>query len=174
MSNKQVLEDGLKKAREIALKHIEQCLMKACEQLVDDAVRLYKSPIGPFTGNTITSYAIGLFMDGNFTYYYSNDGIKSPVRKKLRKGEKAYLEPDWMGGDRAFTGRIDTDGGYGQDYSYNFLRTYQSKVKSGIELVMCSGTEYSTYIETKMGGNVLSNTLKNAKGILMNNFKPMK
>lgn len=171
MINEQVLDKGLKMAREIALEHIKKCLEDSCDELVNHAVANYKSPIGAFTGNTITSYAIGLYLDGNFSYYYSSDGIKLPVRVKLKKGEKAILSPDWGGKTRAFTGRVDTDGGYGERYSYNFLSTYKSKTK-GIELVMCSGTEYSTYIENAMNGNVLTNTFKNAIGML-NNFKPM-
>ncbi|MGJ7024917.1 hypothetical protein [Petrimonas sulfuriphila] len=172
MTNEKTLTDGLKKAREIALGHVRKCLEDACDKLVDHAVQSYKSPIGAFTGNTITSYAIGLYLDGDFVYYYSNDGIKPPVRVKLKKGEKTILSPDWGGRTREFTGITDTDGGYGEDYSKRFLGAYSSKVK-GMELVMCSGTEYSTYIETVMKGNVLTDTFKNASTILEKNFKPM-
>jgi len=173
MTNEQTLDSGLKKARELAAKHIQQCLEDSCDELVNDAVQSYKSPIGAFTGNTITSYAIGLYIDGDFTYYYANDGIKPPVRAKLKKGERAILEPDWEGRTRSFTGIVDTDGGYGERFSFNFLSSYKSKVK-GMELVMCSGTEYSTYIETTMKGNVLTDTFKKAQSILQTNFKPMK
>lgn len=172
MTNEEALTKGLKKAREMALEHIRKSLEDSCDELVNHAVANYKSPIGPFTGNTITSYAIGLYLDGNFSYYYSNDGIKPPVRVKLRKGERVLLAPDWAGKTREFTGSTDTDDGYGERFSYNFLNTYKSKTK-GIELVMCSGTEYSTYIETVMKGNVLTSTFKNAQSML-NNFKPMK
>lgn len=172
MSNAKTLEEGLKKARKIAFEHVRKCLEDACDDLVDDAVAKYKSPIGPFTGNTITSYAIGLFIDGKFVYYYKNDGIKPPVRVKLKKGERVRLSPTWGGDERSFTGLVDTDGGYGEEFSYKFLQSYKSNTK-GIELVMCSGTEYSTYIENVFGGNVLYDTFKNAKPILMTNFKPM-
>ncbi len=172
MTNEASLTKGLKKARELALEHVKSNLEDICDQLVNHAVINYKSPIGAFTGNTITSYAIGLYLDGKFSYYYSNDGIKPPVRVKLKKGEKVLLSPDWGGRTRAFTGSVDTDGGYGEEFSYKFLQSYQSKTK-GIELVMCSGTEYSSYIETVMKGNVLTSTFKNAKSML-NNFKPMK
>ncbi len=172
MTNEASLTKGLEKAREMALEHIKSNLEDVCDNLVNHAVANYKSPRGAFTGNTITSYAIGLYLDGAFSYYYSNDGIKPPVRVKLKKGEKVLLSPDWSGINREFTGTVDTDGGYGERFSYNFLQSYQSETK-GIELVMCSGTEYSTYIETVLKGNVLTSTYNNAKGML-NNFKPMK
>jgi len=171
MTNEQSLNKGLKKARELALEHIKNCLQDVCDDLVNHAVTNYSSPRGAFTGNTITSYAIGLFLDGEFDYYYANDGIKPPVRVKLRKGERATLSPAWDGTTRSFTGTVDTGGGYGLDYSYKFLQSFKPKTK-GIVLVMCSGTEYSTYIETKMNGNVLTDTFRKASGML-NNFKPM-
>lgn len=170
--NERVLEKGLEKAREIAFNHVRDSLIKSCEALVNDAVSSYKSPIGPFTGNTITSYAIGLFLDGHLSYYYSNDGIKPPVRVKLKKGESARLSPDWGGRSRSFTGAVDTDGGYGEEFSRRFLSSYKA-VKNGMELVMTSGTEYSTYIETAMRGNVLTDTFKKAGDVLRNNLKPM-
>ena len=173
MTNEQVLTKGLLKAKEIAYEHYLDCLRDSCDQLVDDAVASYKSPIGPFTGNTITSYAIGLYLGKDLVYYYSNDGIKQPVRVKLKKGERVELTPDWRGKNRSFSGSVDTDGGYGEDFSQRFLGAYHPK-SNGIELVMTSGTEYSTYIETAMRGNVLTDTFKRAKGILQSNFKPMK
>lgn len=171
MSNAKALEEGLKKAREIAFEHVKQCLMDACDDLVDHAVHA-KYGWQNFTGNTITSYAIGLFIDGKFVYYYSNNGIKPPVRVKLKKGETVFLNPDYDGRSRSFTGIIDTDAGYGEPFSFEFLKSYKSHTK-GIELVMCTGTEYSSYIETVRNGNVLTETFKNAQSILSANFKPM-
>ncbi|MBB4043814.1 hypothetical protein [Bacteroides reticulotermitis] len=172
-NNTQVLNRGFKKAQQIANDYIANQLIKVCEMLVDDAVKRYKSPVGPFTGNTITGYACGVYLNGTLFYYYKNDGIKSPLRGKLKKGESVSLAPDYGGRTRSMTGRINTDGEYGHEHSFKFLRAYNSKVKSGVEIVMCSGTEYSTYIETVLDGNVLTDTFRNAKQILANNIKPM-
>lgn len=175
MDNSKVFDAGIKKARQIVSGYVFDCLAKACEELADDAVRNYRSPIGAFTGNTITSYACGVFVDRALIYYYSNGNkIKAPVRVKLSKGETAYLNPDYEGRSRRFTGKTDTDKGYGEDFSFKFLSRYKSKVKNGFEIVVCSGTEYSTYIENVWHGNVLTDTFERAPKVLSKNFKPMK
>lgn len=175
MDNSKAFDTGIKKARQIIGGHIFDCLTKACEQLTDNAVKNYRSPIGSFTGNTITSYACGLYMNGALSYYYSNGSkMKSPIRVKLTKGETAYLSPDYGGRNRRFTGKTDTDKGFGEDFSFKFLTRYKSKAKNGFEVVVCSGTEYSSYIENVWHGNVLTDTFEHAPKILSNNFKPMK
>lgn len=175
MDNSKAFDAGIKKARQIVNDYIFDSLLKACEQLADDAVKNYRSPIGPFTGNTITSYACGLYVDGVFRYYYGNGNkMESPVRVKLSKGETAYLSPDYGGRNRKLTGTVDTDKGFGEAYSFKYLSRYKSQVGKGFEIVVCSGTEYSSYIENVWHGNVLTDTFERAPKILSNNFKPMK
>ena len=174
MNNEAALDKGLEKARKIAFEHIQKCLEDACDELVRHAQQNYKSPIGSFTGNTITSYSVGLYINGSFVYYYQDDGIKPPVRGKLTKKEgKVELSPDWEGRTRSYYAKVDTDGGYGKDSALDFLNSYKSRTK-GVEIVMCSGTEYSSYIQDVMKGNVLEKTKAEAPSILMSNMKPMK
>nr|DAN25965.1 MAG TPA: hypothetical protein [Caudoviricetes sp.]DAN49066.1 MAG TPA: hypothetical protein [Caudoviricetes sp.] len=175
MDNSKAFDAGIKKAKQIVSGYVFDCLAKVCEQLADDAVKNYRSPIGAFTGNTITGYACGLYVNGALTYYYSNgDKMKSPVRVKLSKGETDYLSPDYGGRNRRFTGTVDTDKGFGKDFSFKYLSRYKSKAKNGFEIVVCSGTEYSSYIENVWHGNVLTDTFERAPNILAKNFKPMK
>lgn len=175
MDNSKAFDAGIKKARKLVKGYISDCLIKVCEDLVEDAIKSYRSPIGPFTGNTITSYACGLYINGSLVYYYSNGRkMKAPVRVKLAKGETAYLAPDYGGKQRRFTGKTDTDKGFGEDFSFKFLRNYKSKSKQGYELVMCDGTEYSSYIENVWHGNVLTNTFEKSRSILSRHFKPMR
>lgn len=171
--NRKELDSGIQLLKKKAYDHLVSCIENSCEELVNDAVSKYKSPIGSFTGNTITSYAIGLFLNGEFVFYYKDDSQKKPVRAKLKNGEWARLNPDYDGRNRSARGNVDTDGGFGSDYSYNFLKSYRPSNNVGIELVMCSGTEYSSYIETVLNGNVLTDTFKSASQVLSSNFKPM-
>ncbi|THC82914.1 hypothetical protein E7X23_24385, partial [Bacteroides fragilis] len=126
------------------------------------------------TGNTITSYACGLFMDGRFSYFVcSGDSMKQPVRVKLTKGE-TFVGVSYDNQNRRFTGTIETDKGYGEASSFDFLKRYKSESRKGFEIVMCTGTEYSTYLENVLNADVLTGTFQRAQNTLFKNFKPMK
>lgn len=172
--------DGFSKAygilRQTVRRHLRAELLRQGQQALQHAVRSYKSPQGPLTGNTITSYCAGIYIDGTlYEIYRHGDGMKAPVRVKLTKGETAPAGfIDWAGNarKRAFTGSVDTDGGYGSDTAVKFLRSYRPGTSDGVSVVICSGTEYSEYIEQRMNGNVMTGTWGAAKSIF-SNFKPI-
>lgn len=172
--NKSLLDAGMKKAGEIVSDFIYNYLVKVCEALVDDAVK-GKRGWSSFTGNTITSYACGLYINGRFSYYYSSgDKMAQPIRVKLTEDEYAYLSPDYDGKNRGLRGTMKTDGDYGEDFSLNFLKSYKPDCNDGFAIVMCTGTEYSTYLENRNNANVLTDTFQKAQNILFSNLKPMK
>lgn len=174
MNNNNLFDAGMKKAGEIVSVFIYDYLVKVCEALVDDAVKK-KRGWSNFTGNTITSYACGLYIDGRFSYYYcSGDNMPQPIRAKLTEDEYAYLSPDYDGKDRGLRGTMKTDGDYGENLSLNFLKTYKPDCNNGFAIVMCTGTEYSTYLENQNNANVLTDTFQKASNILFSNLKPMK
>ena len=150
MNNNNLFDAGMKKAGEIVSVFIYDYLVRVCEALVDDAVKK-KRGWSNFTGNTITSYACGLYIDGRFSYYYcSGDNMPQPIRAKL------------------------TEDDYGENLSLNFLKTYKPDCNNGFAIVMCTGTEYSTYLENRNNANVLTDTFQKASNILFSNLKPMK
>lgn len=173
MDNRKQFDAGIKKIREITSGYIYNYLVKGCEDLVNDAVRGVRGWKN-FTGNTVTSYACGLYVDGALSYYYcSGDSMPQPIRVKLTKGEAVYLSPDYDGRNRGLRGDIQTDGGFGRDTSLSFLKSYNPKVNKGFAIVMCVGTEYAVYLENRANANVLRDTFQRAPGILMSNLKPM-
>ena len=81
-SNEVLFDEGIRKAKELVSGYIFDVLTKCCEELIQDALD-NKSGFRNLTGNTITSYACGLFMDGRFSYFVcSGDSMKQPVRVK--------------------------------------------------------------------------------------------
>ena len=155
-SNEVLFDEGIRKAKELVSGYIFDVLTKCCEELIQDALD-NKSGFRNLTGNTITSYACGLFMDGRFSYFVcSGDSMKQPVRVKLTKGE-TFVGVSYDNQNRRFTGTIETDKGYGE-----------------FEIVMCTGTEYSTYLENVLNADVLTGTFQRAQNTLFKNFKPMK
>lgn len=171
-SNSILFNEGMNKARQIVSDYIYGILVKCCDNLVSEGLR-NKSGFRNLTGNTITSYACGLFLNGKLSYFVcSGDSMKQPVRVKLSKGE-TFKGISYDGEQRRFTGRINTDKGYGATFSYNFLKGYKSQSGKGFEIVMCTGTEYSTYLEKTLNADVLTGTFLHASKILFNHFKPM-
>lgn len=167
--NSVLFDEGMKKAKEIISGHIFDLLVKCCEDLIQDAVQ-NKSGFRNLTGNTITSYACGLFMDGKFSYFVcSGDSMAQPVRVKLTKGE-TFVGISYDNQNRRFTGTVETDKGFGEAFSFNFLKRYKSKARNGFEIVMCTGTEYSTYLENVLNADVLTGTFQRAQNTLSRNL----
>ena len=61
-NNKAALDKGFKKAKEIIFGHLYDQCIRLCDALVVDAVQ--KRTFQSFTGNTITRFACGSYVDG--------------------------------------------------------------------------------------------------------------
>ena len=165
------LKEAKKRMRAEAERILQDALVAVCERLVGDALR--EKEYRNLTGNTVTSYTCGVFVRGRLVHVaQSGEGMSAPIRGKLRKGESHYFDPDYDGRRRRGTGSTDTDGGHGGDTAMDFIFSHKAG-KRGFEIVMTTGTEYSTYLETEHDLNVLTDTYENAKGILLSNLKPI-
>lgn len=171
--NASLIDAGMDKAKTLIYDHISNLLMDVCERSVVYAMA-HHSGFMNFTGNTHTGYACGLYNDGNLVYAsFSADKDKAPVRVKLTAGETAFLDPDYDGRPRKFTGKVETDGGFGKSYALKFLQSYKPKNKKGLSLCMTTGTEYSEYLEIVYHADVLTGTFEEIPRILFNTLKPM-
>jgi hypothetical protein len=169
--NSRAIDAGEKKLQKAIYEYFLRYVEDYCMALFAsaDAAREYRN----LTGNTFTSYACGIYRDGALKdVLLSADYKRPPVRVKLQKGE--VFDGDTYDGNRAvFKATADTDGGYGRDTSLRFLRQYRPKVMKGFEVVMCTGTEYSTVLESRKGLNVLTNTFLYSRAIFFRNLKRM-
>lgn len=167
---------GFKKAKQLISGHIYDQLVITADKLIDHAIANYRSPIGPFTGNTITSYACGLYVDGVLTdIRLGGEKMRAPVHVKIQKGEILTLEEPYSGGKRTISGKADIVlGDEGMESSINFLtHYYKPQVRKGYEIVMCTGTEYSVYQENVWKSNFLTDTYKAASTGAFIKFKPL-
>lgn len=173
-NNKAALDSGFKKAKEIIFGHLYDQSIKLCDALVRDA--LNKREFVSFTGNTITSFACGIYVDGDLNYMVaSGENMAAPVHAKVQKGEYVYLSNPYEGEPRGVTGKVDIRyNASGMDTAFGILQGIGSPPK-GISIVMTTGTEYSTYLESVHDFNVLSDTAEkgNVKSLLYNSFKPL-
>ena len=173
-NNKAALDKGFKKAKELIFGHLYDQCIRLCDALVRDALngREFQS----FTGNTITSFACGIYVDGTLRYMIaSGENMAAPVHAKIQNGQTVYLNNPYEGSPRSATGKVDIVYDLtGTETSFRILQGFSPSNK-GLSIVMTTGTEYSTYLESVYHLNVLSNTAKegNVKKLLYSSFKPL-
>lgn len=174
VNNKVALDMGFKKGKELIFTHLYNQCINFCDALVKDA--LQKREFQSFTGNTITSFACGIYVDGSLSYVVaSGDTMPAPVHAKVQKGETVYLQNPYEGVPRSTTGKVDiVYNQSGMETSVRILQGFSPTVK-GISVVMTTGTEYSTYLENVYHLNVLTETSQesNIKHLLYSSFKPL-
>ena len=158
------------------------------ENMINNIIPLQKQ-FKNLTGNTISSFAFGTYLNGD-EYNIGLHAGKAAIRWKLTGGESVPDRPqseairalgdesewrfiDYDGDSRKwFYADIDTDLGYGQDTSIEFIENYVPTGKYAI--VFTTGTEYSEFLETKLGLNVLSDARVTAMTTFIQSFKPIK
>lgn len=173
-NNKAVLDAGFRKAKQLIYTYLYNNLIRFCDNLVRDA--LQKREFQSFTGNTITSFACGIYIDGALSYLVaSGDNLPAPVHAKVQKGETVYLKNPYEGSARSTTGKVDIVYDLsGMESSYRILQGMKPS-SNGLSVIMTTGTEYSTYLESVHHLNVLSETSSdaNVKRLLYSSFKPL-
>ena len=105
----------------------------------------------------------------------SGENMAAPVHAKIQNGQTVYLNNPYEGSPRSATGKVDIVYDLtGTETSFRILQGFSPSNK-GLSIVMTTGTEYSTYLESVYHLNVLSNTAKegNVKKLLYSSFKPL-
>ena len=167
--NAKTLENGFAKG----LRMIEDVIFISLANAADDLLKRVATNrqfIG-FTGNTQTSYAVGLYINGKLEHVAVQQNWKEPTRRmKVRKGQLVFLSNPYEGRPRAVRGQVDIEENHGLYLSLKQIQEYKAPRK-GIALMMTTGTEYSLYIEQAMSLDVLTNTFKDAPRIIERNWK---
>ena len=173
-NNKAALDKGFKKAKQIMYGHLYDQCVKLCGELVIDAI--IKRNFQSFTGNTVTSFACGIYVDKKLSYMLaSGEDMEAPVHAKVEKGELVYLSNPYEGKARSVRGKVDIQYHLsGMETSFRILQGITPSQK-GISIIMTTGTEYSQFLESAKNFNVLSDTAKdtNVKRLLYSSFKPL-
>lgn len=173
-NNKAILDKGFKKANQLIFGHLYNQCIRLCEKLIQDA--LVNREFMSFTGNTITSFACGIYVDGALNYMLaSGENMAQPVHAKVQKDEVVYLNTPYEGFSRMVKGAVNIVYDIsGMETSFRILRSLKPST-NGLSIIMTTGTEYSTYLESRYHFNVLSNTAEdwNVKQLLYSSFKPL-
>lgn len=151
-------------------------LQYALDELVETAIRIRREQTRHnMTGNTVNSYAGGLFIDGQLKAMSLGQPGRSPLRGKLKEGERFRAGRTRWDGDiqqHTFKAKVNTDGRTEAAASIDFIRAYKPKGK-GFTVVVCDGVEYATYQENVHNIDVLTGSFSGAAAILAKNFKPL-
>ena len=129
-------------------------------KLLEEAASLRSGWLG-FTGNLPTSYAMGIWGyggDGPDVYFIGDIDehyARPTIRQKLQNGERAYLKVPWEGRKRYRVGKVDIHIPEGKQFSYWFL-TEQYKPDYYPCIVICTGAEYSVYLQNQKNKEVLN------------------
>jgi hypothetical protein len=177
MSNDAVFYAAKRKIWDLVWPNLYEALVSLAHELIQSAE--FEKEYMNLTGNTLTSYAVGIYKDGALIEIIQNSNLKPPVRVKLTRGEAVIGFTDYDGNFRKkFVGIVKTDSGWGDDTSIKFLTSYDPPFRgSKTGIVMCTGTEYSEFLEMQ-GSNVLTATKKEfeafGESMLIRNLRPIK
>ena len=182
-TNEEVLRKGLQKAGAMIIMGIVNKLVPLCKELL--AMAEENNNITGFTGQTQTSYMCLIYIDASVSAMVSDGGIrmfqpakqfirqskykKPPVRVKIPKDSRVYLEHPYEGEKRNVYGMVDVNNKTGEATSKENLEEYVIK-RNHIAIVMTTGTEYSEYLEELHHVDVLSGTYAAAFKIVKGRF----
>ena len=101
------------------------------------------------TGNTITSFSVGVFYKGKLVYSaYNADDMDSPTRKTLKKGEVYNLPTYYEGGEASehpYRGGEGSGGQWGPTLGAYRLQRLRSNAKDTWNIVAVCPVEYSKF-----------------------------
>lgn len=177
MSNEAALQRGTQMAKDMIARHVlNVILVPTAKELIKDATQGRISIGHNMTGNTVNSYAVGVYANGQLVHIETSSGsIPRPLRRKLGRGERFYAGSQRWDGEiqeHTFTAQVSTNGTMEAERSIAFLQSFRPSPK-GWALVVCNGAEYATYQENEMNIDVLTSNFDYAKMFMPSMFKPM-
>lgn len=176
MDNSAALKKGTAMAKRIIEDHMYAMLTSAAKKLLDDATNGRITIGHNMTGNTVNSYAVGVYSKGNLVFMMSSaDGIPHPLRRKLSKGEIFQAgRQRWDGTiqETTFRAEVSTNGSMEAERSIAFIKSFRPSAKSWV-LVVCNGVEYASYQESQMDIDVLTGNYNYAQMFAPSMFNPM-
>ena len=177
MSNAAALRLGTQRAKEMIARHVlNVILVPAAKELIQDAMQARIRLGDNMTGNTVNSYAAGVYVKGELVHIETSWGsIPHPLRHKLSKGERFYAGSQRWDGDiqeHTFTAPVATNGTTEAERSIAFLQSFRPSSK-GWALVVCNGVEYAAFQENVANIDTLTSSFNYAKIFAPSMFKPI-
>ena len=119
--------------------YIEENLKEQLHTLI--RLALEHAEIHHVTGNTINSYAVALFHNGNFKGFYSSyqELHKAPTRVTLTKGERYDLPYYWSGEPaKGYTASTGDRNYWSQEEAEDFIGTHFPRRKGWAYIIVAA------------------------------------
>ena len=175
MGNKSVLEAARKKMQDIAYKHlVEDILIPFAESARNDAEQIRIQEEHNMTGNSVNSYAAGVYAHGKLIWD-SYSGVPKPLQGKLSKGQRYRAGwQRWDGETQVYTfkAKVATNGQTEPERAIAFIRSYKAPSDT-FSVVVTNGVEYAEFQQAQMGIDVLTKAYDNAKFDISQYLKPI-
>ena len=177
MSNAAALQRGSQMAKDIIARHmLNVILVPAAKEIIQAATQGRIFAGHNMTGNTVNSYAVGVYVKGQLVHIETSAGsIPRPLRSKLGKGQRFYAGSqrwDEEVQEHTFTAQAGSNGATEAERSIAFLQSHKPS-PNGWVLVVCNGVEYATYQENEMQIDVLTSSFDYAKMFMPSMLKPL-
>lgn len=177
MSNAAALRVGTQAAKDLIARHVlNKIFVPAAKELIQAATQGRIFAGHNMTGNTINSYAAGVYVYGQLVHIETSGGsIPKPLRRKLGKGQRFYAGSQRWDGEMqelTFTAQAGSNGTVEAERSIAFLQSHKPSPKGWV-LVVCNGVEYASYQENEMNIDVLTANFDYAKLFMPSMFHPM-
>lgn len=177
MNNSAALRAGSQKAKDIIANHmLNTILIPAAKDLVKSAVQGRIFAGHNMTGNTINSYAAGVYVQGQLVFIETSSGsIPRPLRRKLGKGQRFYAGSQRWDGETqefTFTAQVGSNGTTEAERSIAFLQSHKPSPK-GWALVVCNGVEYASFQENTMDIDTLTRSFYDSQMTIQTKFIPI-
>ena len=177
MNNAAALALATRRARDlIARQLLNRILIPAARELIRDATERRIALGHNMTGNTINSYAAGVYAFGRLACIETIAGsIPGPLRRKLGRGERYFAGSQRWDGETqegTFSAPVSTNGTTEPERSIAFLQSFRPSPR-GWAIVVCNGVEYATWQESEMNIDVLTANFDSARMFAPSMFSPI-
>jgi len=98
MSNDAVFYAAKRKIWDLVWPNLYEALVSLAHELIQSAE--FEKEYMNLTGNTLTSYAVGIYKDGALIEIIQNSNLRPPIRVKLTRGEAWVNFHDYDGNFR--------------------------------------------------------------------------
>lgn len=157
----QRVREIMAKAKAEAYRQVEASMKAAIMTVIDNILYNFNG-IENVTGNAVTGFAVGAYLDGKLKCVATSEealGRKANMRQ-LRKGERYPFAEAWGGNKmrKPYYGETDTGGTVSSQEALKFLQSHKPRQSNGWAYIVVSAADYSKYIETTKKGNLLTAT----------------